>query len=86
MIDLSAYKDIFGAPRTGAHSYRFMGVAVVDTVLTVLAALLLAWFFRLSFVYTLLTLFIMGILLHNLFSVRTTVDGLVFGSKTVIAL
>jgi hypothetical protein len=86
MIDLSAYKDIFGAPRTGAHSYRFMGFAIVDTVLTVLAALLLAWFFRWSFVYTLLTLFIVGILLHNLFSVRTTVDGLVFGSKTVIVL
>jgi hypothetical protein len=32
------YKDIFGAPGTGAHSYRFMGLAAVDTFLTILIA------------------------------------------------
>lgn len=33
-MGLCKYRDVFGAPGTGAHSKRFMGIAVVDTVLT----------------------------------------------------
>lgn len=39
------YKNIFGAPGTGPHSIRFMGVAVVDTVLTFMLAMYTAWEF-----------------------------------------
>ena len=39
------YKNIFGAPGTGAHSYRFMGFAIADTVLTLMLAVYTAWEF-----------------------------------------
>jgi len=72
------YKNLFGAEGTGAHSYRFMGFAVVDAGLTVLVAGLLAWAFRTPFWWTLLAFFISGIILHRLFCVRTTLDKILF--------
>lgn len=76
---LCKYKNLFGAPNTGAHSYRFFGFAIVDVVLTILVAYLISLFFPISFRYSLLLLFLSGILLHRLFCVRTTVDKLLFG-------
>ena len=32
------YKDIFGKPKTGLHSYRIFNIAVVDFLLTILLA------------------------------------------------
>ena len=72
------YKNLFGAPGTGAHSYRFMGIAVVDTVLTFIAAGLIAWSFKTPYWTTLLVLFLTGIVLHHVFCVRTTLDKLLF--------
>jgi len=72
------YKDIIGKPGEGAHSYRFLGFAVVDTVTVIIAALLVAWYFKLNVWYTLVGFFIAGILVHRLFCVRTTVDKLLF--------
>ena len=77
------YKNLFGAPRTGAHSYRFMGLAVVDVVLTFAAAGLLAWTFRTPYWPTLLVLFVTGIILHRLFCVQTTLDKLLFSNNTI---
>lgn len=72
------YKDIIGKPGEGAHSYRFLGFAVVDTVTVIIAALLIAWYFKWNVWYTLVGFFITGILAHRLFCVRTTVDKLLF--------
>ena len=81
MSGLCAYKDIFGAPGQGVHSYRFMGLAVVDTVMTVLAAVLIAWYFEWPLLYVMPGLFLLGIVLHHLFCVPTTVGKLLFGPK-----
>jgi hypothetical protein len=77
------YKNLFGAPQTGAHSYRFMGLAVVDAGLTVIAAWLISWGFQTPFWWTLLGLFISGIILHRLFCVRTTIDKILFPDSRV---
>jgi hypothetical protein len=77
------YKNLFGAPGTGAHSYRFMGLAVVVVVLTFVAAGLLSWTFRTPYWPTLLVLFLAGIALHRLFCVRTTLDKLLFSDNTI---
>jgi hypothetical protein len=42
---LHKYKDIIGKPGEGAHSYRFLGFTVVDTVTVIIVALLVAWYF-----------------------------------------
>ena len=75
---LCPYKNMFGAPGTGAHSYRLFNIAVVDVVLTVLAGWLAAWWFGVDAVYVILGLFAAGIAAHRLFCVRTTVDKMLF--------
>ena len=77
-LDLCHYKDIFGRPREGAHAYRFFDIAVVDVAATVLLALVISRIFGLSFWKSLVVLFIIGIISHRAFCVRTTVDKLVF--------
>jgi len=72
------YKNIFGAPGTGAHSYRLFNVAVVDVVLTVLVAWAISWLFRLKFWQVLVAAFLLGIVAHQFFCVRTTVDKMLF--------
>ena len=72
---LCQYKDVFGKPGKGVHSYRFMDVAVVDVVFTILGAWLIAYAWKLNFWYSLLGLFLVGIIMHRLFCVKTKVDG-----------
>jgi len=73
----SQYKDALGIPGQGAHTH-FMGVAIVDVIMTILGAYL---FHRMTG-YTLwkciVGLFLLGIVLHRLFAVRTTLDKLLF--------
>jgi hypothetical protein len=69
---------MFGAVGTGAHSYRIFNIAIVDVLLTVLAGYLLSWYFRLPLIWTVVALFLFGIIAHRAFCVRTTVDKLLF--------
>jgi uncharacterized membrane protein YdfJ with MMPL/SSD domain len=77
-LGLSRYKDIFGRPKEGAHAYRIFNIAVVDVAATVIAAFLVARVFGVAFWKSLVALFIIGIVSHRAFSVRTTVDKWVF--------
>ena len=79
MLNLCKYKDIFGKPKQGAHSYRIFNIAIVDLVLTILAAYILSILTGYKFVYTLIFMFILGIISHRIFCVRTTIDKLLFG-------
>lgn len=81
MYDLGKYSNIFGAVNTGVHKYRFMNIAMVDFTMTVLVGLLISYYYRLSkrnSFYIITSLFILGIILHSLFKVRTTVDKILF--------
>jgi len=77
-VDLCKYKDIFGRPREGAHAYRIFDIAVVDVIATVVVAFLIARAFGFVFWKSLVVFFILGIILHRMFCVRTTVDKWVF--------
>lgn len=74
------FKDFLGKPGEGLHRYRIFNMAMID----IFATLVLAWVLhRYYFMYThylnvLLFTFIVGILLHRLFCVRTTVDKFLF--------
>jgi len=72
------YKNALGKPGKGIHSYRFFGLAIFDVVLTIIAAILISYFFKLALFYTTICLFILGIILHRIFCVRTTVDKILF--------
>ena len=76
---LCKYKDILGKVGEGAHSIRIFNIAVVDVLLTIIAAYIIHFLvptYRFSSI--LLTLFVTGIALHWMFCVRTTVDKLLF--------
>jgi hypothetical protein len=76
---LCAYRDIFGKVGEGVHSYRIANIAIVDVIFTVLGAFIIHYLFpAYSTVYILIVLFLLGIILHRLFCVRTTIDRLIF--------
>jgi len=77
-MNLCKYKNILGSPNKGVHSYRFFGLAIFDTILTIIVAILISYFFKVSLIYTSIFLFLLGIILHKLFCVRTTIDKLLF--------
>ena len=78
MNGLCKYKNSLGEPKKGIHFYRFMGLAIADVIMTIIGAYLLSSLLKISFLYTLLSLFISGIILHRLFCVRTTIDKFLF--------
>jgi hypothetical protein len=79
-MDLCKYKNIFGKPNEGVHSYRIFNLAIVDILMTVFAAFVISFYLKKSFLLTLIVLFIMGIILHRLFCVKTTIDKLLFSN------
>ena len=73
------HKYLFGKEGEGAHSYRIFNIAIVDVTLTVLAAFLFYLFFKkYNFFAILLCFFLVGIMVHRLFCVRTTIDKFLF--------
>jgi len=77
-MNLCKHKDVLGKPGEGAHQYRIFNIAIVDTLLTVLLAFVIAYFSGITLKYVIPGTFIFGIILHRLFCVRTTVDKLLF--------
>ena len=77
-MNLCKYKNILGVPGQGPHSYRIFNIAIVDVILTIILAYIISYLFKISLVKTSIILFILGILLHRLFCVRTTIDKLLF--------
>ena len=81
-MNLCKYKDIFGKVDQGIHSFKIFNISIVDVLLTVLAAYIINFFLpKYNFSYILIFLFILGIGLHHLFCVRTTIDKLLFPGK-----
>ena len=81
MIDLCKYKYALGVPKQGIHSFQIGGIAVADVVMTIIGAFIISFIFNVSFVYTLIFLFLLGIFLHRIFCVRTTIDKLLFSAS-----
>ena len=76
---LCKYKNIFGKVGTGIHSYRIFNIAIADVLLTIIAAYLIHVFNpKLNFYVILVVLFVVGIILHRIFCVKTTIDKLLF--------
>ena len=71
------YKDMLGVPGKGVHTHVY-GIAIIDVVMTIVGAVLLTFLFKWNFIVCLVVLFLLGILLHRVFCVRTTIDKLLF--------
>ena len=77
-MSLCKYKNSLGIPNKGIHYYRLFGVAIVDVIMTIIAAKIISYYYKISFFYTCVFLFVLGIILHRLFCVRTTIDKVLF--------
>lgn len=83
-MSLCQYSDIFGRPNTGVHAIRILDIAIVDFSLTVIGAYLIYLYvnkrfqMQVNYFWYLLCLFILGVVFHRLFCVRTTIDKLIF--------
>lgn len=73
------YKHIFGKERQGFHSLRLLDIAIGDLVLTILGAYAVSYALKTPFLATLLTVLVIGIIVHRLFCVNTKINTLVFG-------
>lgn len=77
-ITLCPYKYLFGKEKTGVHSYRIFDIAIVDLISTIIAAWIIAKYFNLDFKETSIILLLLGIIIHRIFCVETTIDKLLF--------
>ena len=77
-MTLCKYKDMFGKLGEGIHSYRIFNIAIIDVFQTIIGAFILAWITKYDVRYILPALFILGIICHRAFCVRTTIDKMLF--------
>ncbi len=70
--------DKLGLPKEGIHSYRIFDIAYVDVISTIIGSIMLAWLFKWNYLRTILGMFLLGIVLHRFFNVRTTIGKLIF--------
>ena len=70
--------DKLGLPKEGIHSYRILDIAYIDVISTIIGSIILAWLFKWNYLHTMLGMFLLGIVLHRFFNVRTTIDKLLF--------
>ena len=85
---LCKYKDVFGRPGEGVHALRLFDVAVVDVVMTLIVAILIArfalgWPVASWKTMALFAAFLaLGVIAHRAFCVRTRVDRALFPSSS----
>jgi hypothetical protein len=71
-MDLTKYKDALGLPGQGFHKH-VMGIALGDTIGTLLICYAISVWFNISFLKTLVVAFVLGELAHYVFGVKSAV-------------
>lgn len=78
MNPLCNLQNMFGPPGTGIHSIRLFDVAIIDVIMTLIFAIIFAKITKLNIVMVIIILFLLSIVMHRIFCVRTTVDKMLF--------
>lgn len=79
MKGLCHYKNLLGKPDTGIHSFRIANIAVFDVLITLLFAYILCLLFpNIPKYIFFIGIFILGIIVHRIFCVKTTINNLLF--------
>lgn len=71
----------FGQPNAGIHSYRIFNIAIMDVIASIIGAIIISFTFNIKIWYSIIGVFAMGIILHRLLCIPTTVDKFLFGEK-----
>jgi len=75
------YRKMFGEVNTGLHAIRIFDIAIVDIFMTIIGAWVIHYYFlaqKYPFWMVLVCLFLLGIIAHRAFCIRTTVDKFLF--------
>ena len=80
MFGLCKYKNTLGKPGKGLHRFRIANIAIVDVVLTILLAYVVHNVFleKHNYWIILAICFLLGIFMHRIFCVKTTIDKFLF--------
>jgi len=65
-------------PGVGLHSYRIFNIAVFDVLLTIIASMIASHLLGVPLWCTLIFMFALGIVVHRVLGIRTTIDKLLF--------
>ena len=81
-MKLCKYKNILGFPGKGIHFHLF-GIAIMDVIFTFIGAWIIKKILNYFNIFTqywviLLLLFMLGILLHKIFCIKTTINKLLY--------
>jgi len=77
-FSLCPYKNLFGEPNTGLRKYRIFNISIIDTIIVIIFGYFFAKYNNLDLKEILILLFTLGIILHNIFCVRTSIDKFLF--------
>ena len=69
---LSQYQNIFGEQGKGLHRFRLLDVAAIDYLLSILLSIAVSAITKFPLVLTTILIFILGIILHTIFGVKTS--------------
>ena len=78
MVSLCQYRHIFGKEKRGIHSYRFLDIAIVDTLLTFILSLAISYYFKINLILVFVLLIILSVIIHRIFCVDTTLTKMFF--------
>ena len=80
MLYFCKYKNIFGKPNEGLHKYRILDIALIDLIFTIILGKAIQFYIipKTNIYLILMMCFILGIFMHRIFCVRTTIDKLLF--------
>ena len=65
------YRNIFGEPRLGVHSFRILDSPIIDHIFTILGAMFITYFSKIPLELTITVCYILGIICHYLFGVSS---------------
>jgi hypothetical protein len=80
-MSLCKYRDIFGKVGEGGHSLRFFNIAVIDTLLTFVAAYIINYYLKSNVFLIFFILLLASIFIHRAFCVETTLTKMFFSFK-----
>jgi hypothetical protein len=72
LCPLSKFKNTFGEIGQGVHSFKILNTSMVDYILTILLAFFLSYITKIPLVIMTIILFVLAIIFHILFGVKTT--------------
>ena len=67
----SQYAHSLGSPNEGVHSTRFMNIAIVDYIMTIIMAFAVSYFLSIPILFTTIFVCVIAISCHVLFGVDT---------------